>query len=281
MSLSTRYGDFIDRAVHISELCDIVMELMERYEICLGINTILVIITCLDDQCTTIIEHIKRELRKCHPAKFDDDHSVIHMEKYYGLRLFGGLFIPKIKTYECLLPAAHHIPDREDGNLLIFNFAHIGYDDEKKTYGALVRHGHSKPTTACGAIISCYEKIRHGTRAPKDNDLKLLSKYLNGIINKYDIEHQDNGLHLLDLTVRAYEMQMPWLKSQLTALAVMDNINIMYIGGIEVDFSRTCEDITNDKIVVMDKFFIDKKGSHEQLNQLSPLELNTWRNLNK
>ncbi|MCG6551855.1 MAG: hypothetical protein L7F77_05970 [Candidatus Magnetominusculus sp. LBB02] len=276
-----RYRDFIQRAVHITELCETVMEWMERYEICLGVNTILVIITCLDDQCTTIIEYIKRELRKFHPVKFDDDHTVIHMEKYYGLRLFGGLFIPKIKTYECLLPAAHHIPDREDGTLLIFNFAHIGYDDETKTYGALVRHRHSRPTAACGAIISCYDRIRQGSRPPKDNDLKLLDKYLKSIVNKHDITHEENGLHLLDLTVRAYELQTPWLKNQLTELAILDKINIMYIGGIEVDFSRTCDDPANDKIVVMDKFYINKKGVHEPLTQMSPLELNTWRNQNR
>ncbi|MBF0517798.1 MAG: hypothetical protein HQK97_11900, partial [Nitrospirae bacterium] len=212
---------------------------------------------------------------------FDDEHTIFHMEKYYSMRLFGGLFIPKIKTYECLIPAAHHIPDKEDGNLLIFNFAHIGYDDEKKTFGALVRHGHSKPTPACGAIISCYDKIRHGLRAPKDNDLNLLSKYLKGVINKFDIVDEQNGLHLLELTVRAYEMQMPWLKGQLRELAIVDKINIMYIGGIEVDFSRICDDHANDKIVVLEKFFIDKHGAQEELTQMSPLEFNTWRNVNR
>jgi hypothetical protein len=262
MSLSVKYNDFITRSVYISELCDIVRELMGRYDICLGVNTILVIITCLDDQCTTIIEYIKRELRKCHSA---DAGDTIHLEKYYSMRLFGGLFIPKIKTYECLLPAAHHIPDKENGNLLIFNFAHIGYDDDNKAFGTLVRHGHSKPTPACGAIISCYEKIRHGTRAPKDNDLKILSKYLKGIVNKHDIVYEDNGMHLLELTVRAYELQLPWLKGQLKELAILDNISIIYIGGIEVDFSKTCEESSNDKIVVMDKFHINKKGSIKPL----------------
>ncbi len=258
------HKEFLNKAVFIPDLCEQIKVIMERYNIDLGRNAILVIITCLDDQCTTVIEYIKRELRKFHPkSSSKDDDNIIHIEKFYGMRLFGGIFIPEIKTYESLLPAAHHIPEKEKGNLLILNFSHIGYDYEKKHFGKLVRYGHINSTHACGAIKSLYERIINKKDMPIDADLKALSNYLQEIVKTYNIKKQTNGLDILQLTIKAYEHQIPWLKGQLKELSLLDRINIIYIGGIEIDMSKTCEEMNKDKVVIIEKFIIDNTGTVE------------------
>ncbi len=251
---------FLKQSATIPQLCESLKGLMEKYDIFLGKNAILVIITCLDDQCSTIIEYIKRELRKFHPQKYDDTDEFIHMEKFYGMRLFGGIFLPKTKTYESLLPAAHHIPDKLGGKLLILNFSHIGYDSDSGNFGVMVRYGHEKSSPACGAIKLCYDRIVAGANPPNDADLKSLTKYLDKTVKTHRIAKTEKGHDILNVTVRAFNDQIPWISEQLATLAVMDHIDILYVGGIEIDYSKNCEELSKDKIAVLNRLFIDKTG---------------------
>ncbi|MBF0466076.1 MAG: response regulator [Nitrospirae bacterium] len=265
------HKSFLKKSVTIPQLCEHIKELMEKYDIFLGKNAILVIITCLDDQCSTVIEFIKREMRKFHPAKYgdtDDSDDLIHLEKFYGMRLFGGIFIPKVKTYESLLPASHHIPERNDGKLLILNFSHIGYDSNTGSFGVMVRYGHEKSSPACGAIKFCYDKILAEDDPPADADLKSLSKHIKKVVKKYKIKKEENGYDILEVTLRAFDDQIPWVTEQLSHLAVTDQISILYMGGVEVDYSKNCDELSSDRMVILKRLYIDKSGKVETMDKM-------------
>lgn len=254
---------FLESSIQIEDLSKQIKELMDKYNAVPGENTIVVFITCLDDQCTTIIEYIKRELRNYYIAPKDDVNRVIHVEKFYGMRLFGGFFLPGIKTYESLIPAAHHIPDKANGKLLILNFSHIGYDAESGKFGTFVRYGHDKPSSSCGAICGLYDKIKSSSAFPNDMDLRWLGEFLLEVKYKHDVQPLENGVDILDLTVKAYKEQIPWVKEQLSELAKVDDIEVLFIGGIEIDISKGPNNFIHDKIALIEKFHVAKDGTIE------------------
>ena len=203
---------------------------------------------------------MKRKLRELHPTSSDNLCNIIHMDEIYEMRLFGGLFLPDIKTYESLVPAAHHIPPGEEGKLLVLNFTHIGYDFEKDTFGEFGRYGHDQTSASCGAIRGLYQRIIDEKALPKDQDLRRLGDYLAAIVHEYEIKPADKGMDILELTFRAYQKQVPWIKGQLLELAETDNIDVAYVGGIEIDNSNFREYCYNDKFVVMSKFYVSRNG---------------------
>ncbi|MEO5357482.1 MAG: hypothetical protein H7844_09315 [Nitrospirae bacterium YQR-1] len=253
-------GDFLNKAIAIPQCCKVINGIMERYDVHLGVNSVVVVINCPDEQCTTVIDNIKHGMRKFYPEKFDDD-TLIKVEKFYNMRLFGGLFLPKIKTYESLLPAAHHVPVKKDGKLMILNLSHIGYDNNTKEFGLFVRYGHDSATASCGAISSCYDIIVKGSKMPSDTDLRALSKYIKQTVSLHNIQQQPSGYDLLEVTLKAYSGQAPWVKQQLTKLAKKDNLSIIYIGGIEIDTNKEHDIDTHDKIVLIDKFIVGQNGN--------------------
>ncbi|MEO5360963.1 MAG: hypothetical protein H7843_11045 [Nitrospirota bacterium] len=252
--------NFIKNAIDIPQLCKLINGIMERYKIYLGVNVVVVVINCLDEQCTTVIDNIKYGMRRYYPDISNND-TLIKIEMFYNMRLFGGLFLPHIKTYESLMPAAHHVPVKEDDKLMILNLSHIGYDANTKEFGAFIRYGHNSSTAACGAITSCYDQILKGMKMPSDSDLRALSRYIKKTISIHNIEPKPLGYDLLDVTVNAYKDQIPWMKKQLRKLAQKDEIDIIYIGGIEIDTNKESDSDANDKIVIMDTFIVNQNGN--------------------
>lgn len=49
-------------------------------------------------------------------------------------------------------------------------------------------------------------------------------------------------------------------KAATEKLAQKDEIDIIYMGGIEVDINKESDKDTHDKIVLMDKFIIQQNG---------------------
>jgi hypothetical protein len=182
------------------------------------------------------------------------------MDAVYEMRLFGGLFLPGIKTYESLVPAVHHIASKDDGKLFVFNFTHIGYDPQTETFGEFGRYGHDETSASCGAIKGLYSAIVNNKDFPKDHDLKRVGEYLLEIVKEHNIKPSEKGHDILQLTVLAYKKQISWIKSQLIELAEADGIDIAYIGGVEIDNSNFKNYCYNDKFAVLSKFYVTKNG---------------------
>ncbi|HLC16141.1 MAG TPA: hypothetical protein VJL89_07940 [Thermodesulfovibrionia bacterium] len=255
----------IDSALTLEAVGREVKGTMEQYSISPGENAIVCLISCLDDHCTTVSECIKRKFQQFHHVPSENDTAVIQMDQIYTMRLFGGLFLPNIKTYESLIPAAHHIPNIEHGKLLVIQLTHIGYDSELDIFGEFGRYGHDKTTAACGAIKSLYSAIVNSKTFPKDHDLNRLGAYLAEVVQQFDITPSEKGRDVLELTVRAFEKQIPWIKGQLLELAEHEHVDIVYIGGVELDMSSYKDFTYNDKIAVLSKCYISRDGELKNL----------------
>ena len=242
-----------------------VKRIMEQYGVLPGENAIVCLISCLDDQCTTVSECIKRKVRQFHPLSTENVCAIIQMDQIYEMRLFGGLFLPNVKTYESLVPAAHHIAIEDQGKLLVLQFTHIGYDEQTDTYGEFGRYGHDKPSSSCGAIKGLYGTIVTNKPFPKDHDLNRLGTYLADVVQEHDIKPTERGRDVLELTVRAFQKQIPWVKGQLLELAEHEGVDIIYVGGVELDISSYGNLAYNDKIAVLSKFFVNKDGELKNL----------------
>lgn len=253
-------GEFLEMSQTIDEVCADVKKIMEEYDIKPGQNAIMSIISCLDDQCTTVTSCVKRKLRDLRSTSDDDLHHTIHMDEIYEMRLFGGLFLPGIKTYESLVPAAHHIASKQDGKLFLLNFTHIGYDPETETFGEFGRYGHDKTSASCGAIKGLYSAIVNNKALPKDQDLHRVGVYLEEIIKEHNIQPAEKGHDMLQLTVLAYKKQISWIKGQLIELAETNQIDVAYFGGVEIDNSNFQNYCYNDKFAVLSKFYVTKDG---------------------
>ncbi|WP_420265513.1 hypothetical protein [Candidatus Magnetominusculus dajiuhuensis] len=118
--------NFLIKAIDIPQLCEVIHSIMERYNVYLGVNVVVVVINCLDEQCTTVIDNIKHEMRRFYPSIIDND-TLIQIEKFYNMRLLGGIFLPKIKTYESLLSIEFGLPADKTGNYpLVGGFRNSG-----------------------------------------------------------------------------------------------------------------------------------------------------------
>jgi len=259
------FDNLIDSAVTLEAIGSDVKGTMEQYSVYPGENAIVCLISCLDDQCTTVSECIKRKVRQFHPLSSENVCAIIQMDQIYEMRLFGGLFLPTVKTYESLVPAAHHIPQIEQGKLLVIQFTHIGYDSQLDTYGEFGRYGHERTSPACGAIKGLYTTIVNNKPLPKDHDLNRLGTYLADVVQQYDIKPAEKGRDVLELTVRAFQKQIPWVKGQLLELAENEGIDIVYVGGIELDISSFKDFTYNDKIAILSKSYISKEGEMKNL----------------
>src|SRR3990172_779958 len=182
------HKEFLEKAQTIEEVCSEVRNIMQNYKMYPGQNTIITVISCLDDQCSTVTSCIKRKLRDLHPTSEDNFCNIIHMDAVYEMRLFGGLFLPGIKTYESLVPAVHHIASKDNGKLFVFNFTHIGYDPQTETFGEFGRYGHDMTSASCGAIKGLYSAIVNNKDFPKDHDLKRVGEYLLEIVKEHNIK---------------------------------------------------------------------------------------------
>jgi hypothetical protein len=254
------HKEFFEKAQSIDEVCSEVKNIMHKYEILPGQNAIISVISCLDDQCSTVTSCIKRKLRDLLSTTSNSFCNIIHLDEVYEMRLFGGIFLPGIKTYESLVPAVHHIASKDNGKLFVFNFTHIGYDIATDTFGEFGRYGHDKTSASCGAIKGLYQAIIQNKALPKDHDLRRLGEYLSEIVQEYAISPSEKGADILSLTVLAYKKQISWIKGQLIELAEIDDIDIIYIGGVEIDVSNFKDYCYNDKFAVLAKFYVGKNG---------------------
>lgn len=238
----------LDEAKSLEEFEDLLDKLFSKYGIKPEENSVFVSITCPDDQTSSVISHIVTKNRH---EQNRSKHFLV-----YNRNVFGGIFVPGFKTFESLVPAAHHIPGN-DKNLIILNFTHIGYDEKTNEWGRFIRYGHERASSSCGAIVNLYSLLKNGKEMVKDEDLKELGMFLRDIILENEIDNMPHNEHLLKLTLKAFEKQSIWLIEQLKILSKKEELNILYVGGVEIDMDKN-EDF-NDKIFVK-KFAYIKEG---------------------
>jgi len=243
--------EILNNAMDVDKFKGFLKNVLGKYEMELENNTGVISIICPDDQSSTVLYAIMYGETK---------HFLI-----YDRRLFGGFFIPHCHTYESLDPSSHHIPNYGK-NILVLNFTHIGYDDETGRWGEFKRYGHDKATSSCGAIVSLYNLLKRDEklREVKDKDLKELGMFLKGVVDEYKIEDKDDGSHILNLTMNAFEKQKVWLIEQLKILSKKEDLNMLYVGGLEIDINKGKEKEFNDKIFIDHMIYI--KGG-EMLNE--------------
>ncbi len=241
----------VEKSMSLEEFNNFVKEILKERGVDIGENAIMVYVGCSDDQCTTVLEKIKRDMREGESIEV-----IVRNDEIYERRVFGGIFLPNFHTKESLIPAAHHIPDGKMRNLFVLHLSHIGYDEERG-YGYFVRYHHKKHSTACGAIKSLIES----TALPKDIDLLYLKRFIEYV--------KDEGDDLESMTLKLLRLSEEHIIKELFDLAKEENLSILYIGGIEVDLSKQSGQYHNDRIYV-DRVVSISRESITDLEVLKP-----------
>ena len=252
--------NILDLSNELDHCCQRLKLIKENYNLVPGENSIIIIINCLDDHCTIVSSYLKRELQSLFSTSRTDASKTIAVDAVYEKRLFGGLFLPEVKTYESLIPAVHHIPAKKDRKVLVLNLTHIGYNAKNRKWGNFIRYGHKEPSHSCGAIQMLFKCIIEGRPLPADHDLNRLGSYLAYIVKKYSIKPVKSGRDILQLTYYAYKENLPWMKEQLRLLAIEEKTDIIYLGGLEIDVNKGESGALNDRVAILDNFFINSKG---------------------
>ncbi len=246
--------EVIKESKSLEEFEGLLNELFNKYSIKPEENAVFVSITCPDDQSSSVLSYIITK------NKYEKDRSKHFL--VYNRSVFGGVFVPGYKTFESLIPAAHHIP-KSGKNLVVLNFTHIGYEEETGEWGKFIRYGHDHASPSCGAIVTLYSLIKEGKEMVNDEDLRELGIFLRNIIMEENIKEMPRNEHVLHLTLNAFERQSSWLLEQLQHLSKKEKINILYIGGVEIDMDKKKE--FNDKILVKNITYIEAGKKIEKI----------------
>ncbi len=242
----------LENSISLEDFSGFVKRILKDKYIEIGENAIMVYVGCSDDQCTTVLEEIKREIRE---GNSKDD--IIKNDEIYERRVFGGIFLPNFHTKESLIPAAHHIPDEKMKKLFVLHLSHIGYDNERG-YGYFIRYHHKKHSTACGAIKNLFES----NDIPRDIDLLYLKRFIEYV--------KDEGDNLENITLKLLKSSEEHMIKELFDLAKEENLDVVYIAGIEVDLSKKSGEYYNDGIYVDRVMNISKDGIRD-LEVLKPI----------
>ncbi len=254
MLMTIRGEDIIKESKNLEEFWELLDEIFSKYGIKPEENAVFVSITCPDDQSSSVLSYIVTR------NKYEKDRSKHFL--VYNRSVFGGIFVPGYKTFESLIPAAHHIP-KSGKNLVVLNFTHIGYEEETGEWGKFIRYGHDHASSSCGAIVTLYSLIKEGKEMVNDEDLRELGMFLRNIMIEENIEEIPRNEHILHLTLKAFERQSSWLLEQLQRLSEREKINILYIGGVEIDMDKKEE--FNDKIFVKNITYIERGKKVEKI----------------
>ncbi|NPA38511.1 MAG: hypothetical protein GXN99_01805 [Candidatus Nanohaloarchaeota archaeon] len=247
--------ELLVKAKTLEEFEDVLDKIFVKYGIKPEKNAVFISISCPDDQSSSVLSHVV--MRNKHKEDTSQHYLV------YNRCVFGGIFVPGFKTFESLIPATHHIPN-DAKNVVVLNFTHIGYDEESKKWGEFKRYGHNHTSASCGAIVTLYNLIKQNKDIGlQDEDLKELGMFLRNLLLKEPIEEKEDGSHILELTLKAFDEQSKWLIEELKKLSKKESINVFYLGGLEVDTNKDGKEF-ND-LIFLKKAAMIRDGEVEEI----------------
>ncbi len=178
-------------------------------------------------------------------------------KQFNGEFHLGGLAAYPIGGVAGLTAASHHVPDnivkgeREKGNLILFVSPHTGLrNGESYIYGDVIRPGHVKPTSSCGAMIGFLNQLKQ-YKNPQEFDMPedevnidptrvVLHRELvnnHGDNLRKILEMRENNQQVIALTKLNYDLVMEKTKLIIKKFLEKESFkgNIVIIGGITVN----------------------------------------------
>lgn len=182
-------------------------------------------------------------------------------KQFNGEFHLGGLAAYPIAGVAGLTAASHHGPDnivkgeRKNGNLILFISPHTGLRiDESYIYGEVIRPGHVKPTSSCGAMMGFLNQLKQYKnpqefKIPEDEiniDPTRVVLHRELINNHGDIlskilEMRENNQQVIALTKLNYNLVMEKIKLIIKKFSEKESFkgNIVIIGGITVNLLKS------------------------------------------
>lgn len=184
-------------------------------------------------------------------------------KQYNGEFHLGGLGAYPIGGVAGLTAASHHVPDnivngkRKKGNLILFISPHTGLRmDEIYIYGEIIRLGHVKPTSSCGAMMGFLNQLKQYNNPrefniPEDEiniDSTRVVLHRELINNHSDIlskvlEMKEKNQQVIALTKLNYDLVMEKTKLIIKKFLEKESFkgNIVIIGGITINLLKSDE----------------------------------------